>query len=93
MDIAKRIMNLCEERNISIYKLAEMSCLTQSTVQNIVSGRNASMLVSTLEKICSGLDITLAEFFIVNRKPTLPPEGIKELKAYEAYLIEKYKQK
>jgi transcriptional regulator with XRE-family HTH domain len=93
MDIAKRIIQLCEERNISIYKLADLSCLTQSTLQNIVSGRNTSILVSTLEKICNGLDITLIEFFSETEPPTLPPEGLKELKAYEEYLINKYNAK
>ena len=37
--------------------------MTQSTVNNIVSGRNNSATVSTIQKICDGLDMELPEFF------------------------------
>lgn len=93
MDIAKRILQLCEEREISIYKLADLSCLTQSTVQNIVSGRNSSVLVSTLERICAGLEITMSDFFNEDKKIDLPLEAMQELKAYEDYLRNKYSKK
>ena len=37
--------------------------LTQSMVSNIISGRNRSTTVSTVKKLCDGLDMTLGEFF------------------------------
>ena len=40
-----------------------MSGVTQSTLNNIVSGRNASATVSTVKKLCDGLDISITEFF------------------------------
>lgn len=58
-----RILNLCRERNISINKLCTMSGVTQSTVNNIISGRNHSVTVSTIQKLCEGLGITIEEFF------------------------------
>ena len=58
-----RIIQLCEERNISINKLSSISGVTQSTVNNIVSGRNNSATVSTIKKLCDGLGITIDEFF------------------------------
>lgn len=58
-----RIQELCEERNITVNKLAILSGITQSTLNNIVSGRNHSVTVSTLKKICDGLDITIQAFF------------------------------
>lgn len=58
-----RILELCRERNISINRLSGMSGLTQSTLNNIVSGRNNSATVSTVKKICDGLEITIQEFF------------------------------
>ncbi len=58
-----RIIQLCQERNISINKLSSISGVTQSTVNNIVSGRNNSATVSTIKKLCDGLGITLGEFF------------------------------
>lgn len=58
-----RILNLCDERKITVNKLATMSGVTQSTLNNIVCGRNNSATVSTVKKICDGLEITIQEFF------------------------------
>ena len=58
-----RIVQLCEEREISVNKLSNISGVTQSTVNNIVSGRNRSATISTIKKLCDGLDISLKEFF------------------------------
>jgi len=63
MNIRVRLLQLCEEHHITPYKLAERSCLMQSTINNITSGRNKSVTVNTLEQICDGLGITVAEFF------------------------------
>lgn len=67
MDIGEavrdRILELCRERDISINRLCTVSGVTQSTVNNIISGRNRSATVSTVKKLCDGLDITLGEFF------------------------------
>ena len=61
--VRQRIIQLCQERNISINKLSGISGVTQSTVNNIVSGRNNSATVSTIKKLCDGLEIPLREFF------------------------------
>ena len=61
--VRRRIVQLCEERDISINKLSGISGVTQSTVNNIVSGRNNSTTVSTIKKLCDGLGITIEEFF------------------------------
>ena len=61
--LRNRIIALCRERNISVNKLAAMSGVTQSTVNNIVNGRNNSATVSTVKKLCDGLDITIKDFF------------------------------
>ena len=61
--VVRRILELCEERKISLNKLADMSGVTQSTLNNIVSGRNKSTTVATVKKLCDGLDITVDEFF------------------------------
>ncbi len=58
-----RIQELCNERNITLNKLAIISGVTQSTLNNIVSGRNNSATVSTLKKLCDGLEISITEFF------------------------------
>ncbi|MBR7096039.1 MAG: helix-turn-helix transcriptional regulator [Clostridia bacterium] len=61
--IRQRIIELCQEHDISINKLCGISGVTQSTVNNIVSGRNNSTTVSTIKKLCDGLGITINEFF------------------------------
>ena len=61
--VRQRIVQLCQERDISINKLSSISGVTQSTVNNIVSGRNNSATVSTIKKLCDGLGITIDEFF------------------------------
>ena len=61
--VRQRIIQLCDERDISINKLSSISGVTQSTVNNIVSGRNNSATVSTIKKLCDGLGITIDEFF------------------------------
>ncbi len=58
-----RIRELCSERKITLNKLAILSGITQSTLHNIASGRNHSLTVSTLKKICDGLEITVVDFF------------------------------
>ena len=61
--VRERILALCRERNISINKLCSLSGVTQSTVNNIISGRNRSATISTIKKLCDGLDISIETFF------------------------------
>ena len=58
-----RIQQLCNERGITLNKLAIISGITQSTLNNIISGRNRSTTISTIKKICDGIEITISEFF------------------------------
>lgn len=62
--VRMRIIELCKQHNdISLNKLCTLSGITQSTVNNIISGRNKSVTVSTIQKLCDGLSITITEFF------------------------------
>lgn len=58
-----RILELCEQNGISVNKLSGISGVTQSTVNNIVSGRNNSTTISTIKKLCDGLGISIEDFF------------------------------
>ncbi|MBO5281078.1 MAG: helix-turn-helix transcriptional regulator [Clostridia bacterium] len=58
-----RILELCREKHITVNKLSIISGITQSTLNNIVSGRNNSATVATVKKICDGLEIEIVEFF------------------------------
>ena len=61
--VRKRILDLCRVNGITINRLSIQSGVTQSTVNNIVSGRNNSATVSTVKKLCDGLGITIQDFF------------------------------
>lgn len=61
--VKERIIDLCNERGITLNKLGTISGVTQSTINNITSGRNNSTTVSTVKKLCDGLNITVTEFF------------------------------
>lgn len=58
-----RILRLCEERNMSINKLATVCALPPSSVKNILYGKSQNPKLLTIKMICDGLDITLGEFF------------------------------
>lgn len=61
--VQERILDLCRQNDLSINKLCSISGVTQSTVNNIINGRNNSATVSTIQKLCDGLEITIEEFF------------------------------
>ena len=61
--VRQRILNLCKERDVTLNALSVQCGITQSTLNNIVSGRNRSTTISTIKKLCDGLGITIEEFF------------------------------
>ncbi len=61
--IRLRIIALCRENSLTVNGLSARCGITQSTLNNIVSGRNNSTTVSTIQKICDGLEMDLPEFF------------------------------
>ena len=57
-----RIRSMCQKRGISINKLATMSGVKQSTLDNIVRGITKNPRVKTLHKIAIAFGMTLSEF-------------------------------
>lgn len=62
MDTVKRVYNLIEERNITLYQLSQMSGVSYSTVKT-TEKRGGQLKVDTIERICEALGITMSEFF------------------------------
>lgn len=58
----KRIRELCKQRGIAINKLATMSGVKQSTLDNIVRGISKNPRVKTLHKLAIAFNMTLSEF-------------------------------
>lgn len=57
-----RIKTLCIKREISINRLANMSGIKQSTIDNIVRGLTKNPKAKTLHKIALAFSMTLSEF-------------------------------
>ena len=61
--VRQRILDLCDLRGITINKLSTICGVTQSTFNNIINTGSNNPTISTIAKICNGLEITLREFF------------------------------
>jgi DNA-binding Xre family transcriptional regulator len=61
--VANRFRQLCEERNIKINELANISGVTPSTAYSMMDDSRRDVSIVTIKKFCDGLDITLGEFF------------------------------
>lgn len=59
--IVFRLKKLCEQKGISINKLATLSGMTQSTLDNIMKGNTKNPKLKTLHKLAMGLDMTVSE--------------------------------
>lgn len=74
MDVIKKLNKLRLERNMSVYRLAELSGINQSTLANTFS-RGTVPSIKHLELLCETLGITLAQFFTEDEIPvTLSPQ-------------------
>lgn len=61
--VKNRLLELCEEKNMSIHKLAIESAVSPSTIKNILYGKSKNPGIVTIKMLCDGLGITLVEFF------------------------------
>jgi len=65
--IIKRIDNLCKrkdnEKKLTPYRVAINAEMNPRSLNNILSGTIKDPRISTIKKICKGLNISLKEFF------------------------------
>ena len=61
-DVIKKLYAMRLERNLSVYRLAELTGLNQSTLANTFS-RGIVPSVSNLELLCEAMGVSLSEFF------------------------------
>lgn len=59
----QRIEELCNERGINFCQLATMSAVPYTTVKSIIYSQSKNPSITTIKKICDGLDITIIDFF------------------------------
>ena len=72
--VAKRILDLCAERNIAVNALASISGVSPSTIYSMLNEKSQNPGVVSIKKICDGLDITLGKFFSTPEFDTLEQE-------------------
>ncbi len=61
--IAKRILELCNERNMAVNALANASGIPPSTVYSMLNEKSRNPGTVSIKKLCDGLEISLREFF------------------------------
>ena len=61
--VKNRLLVLCEEKRMSIHKLATESAVPPSTIKNILYGKSQNPGIVTIKMLCGGLGITIVEFF------------------------------
>ncbi len=77
MDVLERLRKLQSDYGWSDYRIAKEAGLSSGTVSNIYR-RNTIPNLFTLEAICKGFGITLAQFFANDELIEVTPE-LKEL--------------
>lgn len=61
--VAKRILELCSQRDIAVNALANVSGVSPSTIYSMLNEKSKNPGVVSIKKLCDGLDISLREFF------------------------------
>lgn len=61
--VAERIIKLCNQNNIAINALANISGISPSTLYSVLNEKSQNPGVVTIKKLCDGLEISLREFF------------------------------
>ncbi len=61
--VAKRIVELCDEREITVNAVANKAGISPSTIYSMLNYKSNNPGIVSLHNICYGLDITLREFF------------------------------
>jgi len=95
-DVINHVKALCKERGWTYYRLAQVAGIPYSTLNNMLHRDNIPT-VPTIQKMCDGMGITLADFFsgdigdahltssqveVLSIFDKLPPEDRKYLLAY-----------
>ena len=62
MNTIARVMELAGERNLTLFRLAQLCAVPYSTLKN-TEERGGQLQIETIELVCQGLGISLAEFF------------------------------
>ena len=76
-NVAARVQELCKARSWSLYRLAREAEMSYSTLSTVLY-KTAAPSLASIEKLCSGFGITLAQFFSVENEQALLRRDEKE---------------
>ena len=62
-NVAKRILQLCEEKGLAVNALANLAGIAPSTIYSMLNEKSQNPGVVSIKKICDGIDISVREFF------------------------------
>ena len=72
--VADRIIELCNQKNIAINALANISGISPSTLYSVLNEKSQNPGIVTIKKLCDGLEISLYDFFDTETFKTLEQE-------------------
>ena len=72
--VRNRLMDLLEEKQLTLHKLSTLSGIAPSTIKNIIYGKSINPGIVTLKILCDGLGISLIEFFSTEEFQNLEQE-------------------
>lgn len=61
--VAKRILQLCDERHIAVNALANLSGVAPSTIYSMLNEKSQNPGVVSIKKLCDGLELSVRQFF------------------------------
>ena len=61
--VVMRFQELCRQRGIWPNELANLAGVTPSTVYSLLDPSRQQVSITTIKKLCDGLDVTLGQFF------------------------------
>lgn len=72
--VKNRILQLCDDRDLTINALATVAGLPPSSIKNILYGKSKNPKIATIKIICDGLNMSLKDFFDSNEFENLEQE-------------------
>lgn len=61
--VVARILEIAKEKDLSINKIATNAFINTSTLNSMLNGHSKKSEITTIAKVCYGLNITIPEFF------------------------------
>lgn len=74
--VKSRLLDLLDDRRLSIHALSIKSGVAPSTIKNILYGKSKNPGIVTLKILCDGLGISLFDFFDTDNFQSDEPEDI-----------------